>query len=50
VYYSLEHAPDLVAVPIGAFADPRFPMPRFSVYEARRHAWVQVPAEIEHID
>jgi hypothetical protein len=50
VHYALEHALDVVGVPIGAFADPEFPMPRFSVYEARRHAWVQVPAEIEHMD
>jgi hypothetical protein len=45
VYYRLPAAPDLVAVPIGAFADPGFPPPRISVYESRRHPWVTVPAE-----
>jgi hypothetical protein len=45
VYYRLPAAPDLVAVPIGAFADPGFPPPRISVYESRRHPWVAVPAE-----
>jgi hypothetical protein len=45
VYYRLPAAPDLVAVPVGAFADPGFPPPRISVYESRRHPWVAVPAE-----
>lgn len=47
VYYWTE--PERVAVPIGAFADPGFPPPRISVWEARRHPWVSVPAD-EHID
>src|SRR4051794_40835424 len=34
---------DLVAVPVGAFADPSFPPPVRSVWESRRHAWVEVP-------
>jgi hypothetical protein len=42
VYYSTD--PELIAVPIGAFADPSFPAPRVSVYESRRHPWVSVPA------
>ena len=45
VYYHLTAVPDVVAVPIGAFADPGFPPPRISVYESRRHPWVAVPAE-----
>ncbi|MCC6527187.1 MAG: GFA family protein [Polyangiaceae bacterium] len=50
VYYELEALPDVVAVAVGAFADPSFPAPRVSVYEARRHAWVGMPADIEHLD
>lgn len=50
VYYLMDAAPDAVAVPVGAFADPAFPSPRVSVYESRRHAWVQVPEGIEHYD
>jgi hypothetical protein len=43
--------PGVVAVPVGAFADPAFPPPVFSVHEARRHAWIALPAEgIEHVD
>jgi len=48
VYYYLEAQPELTAVPVGAFADPGFPTPKFSVYESRRHAWVHVPDELEH--
>jgi len=48
VYYWLAPAPDIIAVPVGAFADPKFPAPRFSVYESRRHAWAEIPGEVEH--
>ena len=47
VYYTTPDAPHLVAVPVGAFADPGFPPPRVSVHEARMHAWVTMPEEIE---
>lgn len=48
VYYELPTEPDLVAVPVGAFADPAFPPPTRSVYESRRHEWVSVPAAERH--
>jgi hypothetical protein len=32
-----------VAVAVGAFADPTFPPPQVSVYDCRRHAWVDLP-------
>jgi hypothetical protein len=32
-----------VSVAVGAFADPGFPPPRASVYDSRRHSWVQLP-------
>jgi hypothetical protein len=32
-------------------ADPQFPPPRYSVYEERKHAWVDVLGDdIEHMD
>jgi hypothetical protein len=40
--------PERIAVPVGAFADPAFPPPRISVWESRKHAWVELPAGIEH--
>jgi hypothetical protein len=42
VYYRFEDD-ELTAVPVGAFADPAFPPPGVSWYEARRHPWVSVP-------
>lgn len=36
-----------VSVAVGAFADPNFPPPQVSVYESRRHPWVQLPAGVE---
>lgn len=50
VFYRPEAEPSLTAVAVGAFADPGFPAPRVSVYESRRHPWVGVPADAEHID
>jgi hypothetical protein len=50
VFYTTAPAPDLIAVPVGAFADPSFPPPAVSVWESRRHAWVSLPEAIEHED
>ena len=50
VHYTSSTAPDVVAVPMGAFADPTFPAPSVSSYEERKHAWVALGGNIEHID
>ena len=50
VFYTIAALPDAVAVPVGAFADPSFPAPMFSIYESRKHPWVAVPATVEHHD
>jgi hypothetical protein len=47
VFFTTEDAPDLIAVPVGVFADPSFPPPTVSVYESRRHPWITLPAAIE---
>ena len=47
VFYTSPTEPDLVAVPVGAFADPTFPPPTMSVYNSRRHRWLDLPAAIE---
>lgn len=49
VCYTLEAYPEAVAIPAGAFADPSFPVPSFSVYEERMHAWVHIPGNVEHM-
>lgn len=50
VFYTAGFMPGNVAIPVGAFADPRFPAPNISVYEERMHAWVRMPDDIEHMD
>ena len=51
-YYTINVDPDLVAIPVGAFADPKFPTPTRSVYESRKHGWVNVPEgpDVVHLD
>ena len=48
VYFRFEGSAEYIGVPVGAFADPGFPAPAFSVFEARQHPWVRVPDDIEH--
>ena len=48
VFYLMDAIPGVVAVPVGAFADPNFPQPHVSVYEVRKHRWVGLPDDIEH--
>jgi hypothetical protein len=50
VHYAVQgYDEESIAVPVGAFADPSFPVPTFSVYEDRMHSWVSLPAGIEHM-
>jgi len=50
VFYAVEgYDESRIAIPVGAFADPAFPAPTFSVYEERMHAWVGLPPGIEHM-
>ena len=49
VYYTVEGLEDSIAIPVGAFADPTFPAPNFSVYEERMHPWVRMPEGIDHM-
>ncbi len=49
VHYTMQGREEHIAIPIGAFAEPTFPMPKFSVYEERMHSWVRMPEDIEHM-
>ncbi len=43
--------PGAIAIPIGLFADPGFPAPNFSVWEERKHQWVEILGDqVEHFD
>jgi len=51
VAYTIESEPAVIAVPMGAFADPGFQAPTLSYYESRKHRWVVLVGEgIEHYD
>lgn len=40
-----------IAIPLGAFDDPYFASPGFSVWEERKHDWVEIRGEaVEHSD
>ena len=49
VHYQIEGHEEFIAVPVGVFAEPGFPAPTRSVYERRKHAWVTVPPQVEHL-
>jgi hypothetical protein len=40
VYWRPDRKPGMVAVAVGAFADPAFPAPSQGVYAEHRHRWV----------
>ena len=51
VAYGAEGMPGLTAIPVGAFADPNFPQPEYSVYEEWKHSWIAIIGDdIEHFD
>ena len=50
VFHTEEGVEGRVSVAVGAFADPSFPPPQDSVYDSRRHAWVQLPENITRYD
>jgi hypothetical protein len=51
VVYASEAMPGVIAVAVGAFADPGFPAPAFSGYEERRHPWAVIAGDdVQHFD
>ncbi|HXM00650.1 MAG TPA: GFA family protein [Rhizomicrobium sp.] len=51
VAYAIDDMAGVTAIPAGAFADPSFPAPKFSVYEERKHDRVAVLGDqVEHMD
>jgi hypothetical protein len=51
VYYEINGKFDgLVAIPLGAFDDPYFAAPEYSVWEKRKHDWVEILGpNVDHI-
>jgi hypothetical protein len=53
VYYDIDGKFDdkfngLIAIPLGAFDDPYFAAPSFSVWEERKCGWVEITGDVEH--
>jgi len=48
VYWEPEVRPDIRIVAVGAFADPDFPPPSSSIFEATKHAWTLLPERMKH--
>jgi hypothetical protein len=42
---------DLIAIPVGLFDDPFFATPSYSVWEQRKHGWLEIVGDgIDHFD
>lgn len=51
IAYELDSDPGMIAIPVGTFADPSFARPLYSVFEQRRHPWLEIVGEgIDHYD
>jgi hypothetical protein len=50
VFHTEDGDHERVSVAVGAFADPGFPLPKVSVYDCRRHPWVELPAGVVAFD
>ena len=51
VHYSTVNLPGMIAIPMGVMDDPFFADPKISIYEERKHRWVEITGEdVEHID
>ena len=48
VYWKADGLPSLMAVAVGALADPNAPAPTRSVFERSKHEWVHIDGAIEH--
>ena len=50
VFYVHDFAPETVAIALGAFDDPHAFSPTFSVWESRKHDWLEITGTgIEHM-
>ncbi len=49
VYFFADKHANGIGVPIGMFADPKFPPPVRSVWEQSRHEWLDVPGVSHHV-
>jgi hypothetical protein len=50
VHYTGGNFPDVIAIALGLFDDPYFLRPRFSVWERRKHDWLELVGDFERRD
>jgi hypothetical protein len=50
VYWRADRLPSMIAVAVGALADPVSPSPAKSIFEQSKRNWVQIAGAIEHFD
>lgn len=51
VAYAIDAWPDVIAVPLGCFAEADFPEPAYSIYERTKRQWVSITSDaLEHHD
>ena len=50
VFHTEEGNHESVSVAVGAFTDPGFPAPEVSVYDSRRHKWLELPHGMKIFD
>jgi len=48
VYWRASRFPNHFGIAVGAFADPAFPAPSFSVWEESMHPWVRLATDMQH--
>jgi len=47
VFYEIASLPDIIAVPVGAFADEEFATPSVSIFTNNKHPWVELPDTVQ---
>ncbi|MXP24888.1 aldehyde-activating protein [Altererythrobacter indicus] len=47
LYVKLKRKPDLLGIPVGAFADPTFPAPLRAVWAQDQHSWITLPTGLK---
>ncbi|GAA4763703.1 GFA family protein [Stakelama sediminis] len=50
LFYTFDAQPGVLAIPLGLFDDPWFARPAYSVYEERKHDWVEITGPVDHYD
>lgn len=50
VFWTTDYHPDGIGIGVGSFAQPDFPGPVRSVWEAHKHGWVEPPVEDRFVE